>query len=272
MNNKDVSMLVLSCDKYKDLWDDFFNLRDKYWPDCPFKWYVVTETETFHHEGVEVIRCGKDVNWAGRYRYAVKYAATRYVGVYLDDFFISEKIDNDLIMTSIEVMIKHNVSYLNMSNVFKSIINLPQKEYFAPHLIRIPNHQRYGICTEAAIWECDYLLEKLGDGDYSAWQFEIDRCNEAMTEEGLGGLLLCDDRMPFHVSVEPVVIQGMFYPKAISAFKNRGYMINIGERKIMPLNKVFSYNLKVYFAKLKRGRKVLRWLARVFLGIKFFAD
>jgi hypothetical protein len=272
MNNIDISMLVLSCDKYKDLWEDFFNLREKYWPNCPYKWYVVTESEDFEHNGVEVITCGKEMNWAGRYRKAVQYVKTPYIGVFLDDFFISETIDNELISYLIDQMKEHHITYINMSNVYKSIIGMTEKEYFADHLIRIPNHQRYGISTEAAIWDRTYLLQKLGDGDYSAWQFEIDRCKEAETEKGLGGLLLCDDRMPFHVSIIPVVIQGMFYPDTIKEFKKKGYTINVGSREVMPLNKVWSYKLKVYFSTVKRGRTQLRWLASHLLGMKFFAE
>ena len=30
MNTK-MAIFVLSCDKYKDVWDEFFNLKDKYW-------------------------------------------------------------------------------------------------------------------------------------------------------------------------------------------------------------------------------------------------
>lgn len=271
-NRKDMTMLVLSCDKYCDLWNDFFNLREKYWPDCPFYWYIVTESKDFGREGIGVIKCGKDLNWAGRYRKAVQSLNTPFLGVFLDDFFISDKIDNAQILSIISLMKQEHVSYVNMSNVYGSIIDMEDKEYFAEHMIRIPNHQRYGISTEAAIWDRAYLLKKLGDGDYSAWQFEIDRCTEADSKEGLGGVLLCDDRMPFHVSVTPVVIQGMFYPDALKEYKSKGYTINIGDRPIMPIKKVWEYKLKVRFSTIKRGRKLLRWLATHLLGMRFFAN
>ena len=57
-----MSILVLSCDKYKYAWDDFFNLRDIFWPDCPYPWYVVTESEDYDRKDVEVIKCGTDLN------------------------------------------------------------------------------------------------------------------------------------------------------------------------------------------------------------------
>lgn len=271
MNNKEeLVLLVLSCDAYNDLWDDFFNLKDRFWPDCNYKWYLVTESMDYSRQGVEVIKCGKELNWAGRFRKAVNLVDTSFIGVFLEDYFITQRIDDSLISSLVEFMLKNNVSYLNMSNVFKSIINLKKKDYYADHLIRIPNHKRYGVTTEAAIWDKSFLLNKLGDGDYSAWQFEVDRCKEAESEDGIGGLLLCDDRMSFHVSRYPVVIQGMFYPKAIKYFKTLGYNINVGERHLMPLKQVFLFRIKILFSNMKICKNSLKWFASTFLGVKFF--
>ena len=86
MNNT-LSILVLSCDNYSDLWDDFFNLRDKFWPDCEYRWYVVTETKDYKRNNVEVIKCGKELNWAGRFRKAVQSLDSPLVGVFLEDYF-----------------------------------------------------------------------------------------------------------------------------------------------------------------------------------------
>ena len=108
MRNKTLSMLVLSCDAYSALWGDFFNLRDKYWPDCPYKWYLVTESKDFQRDGVEVIKCGKDFNWAGRLRYALHLVDTKYVGIYLEDYFISAKVDNARIEKMLILMEKNS--------------------------------------------------------------------------------------------------------------------------------------------------------------------
>ena len=104
MNNT-LSILVLSCDNYRDLWDDFFNLRDKFWPDCEYKWYVVTETKDYQRNNVDVIKCGKELNWAGRFRKAVQSLDSPLVGVFLEDYFINAPIDNDRIKGLVKLMI-----------------------------------------------------------------------------------------------------------------------------------------------------------------------
>lgn len=271
MNNKEeLVLLVLSCDAYNDLWDDFFNLKDRFWPECNYKWYLVTESMDYSRQGVEVIKCGKELNWAGRFRKAVNLVDTSFIGVFLEDYFITQRIDDSLISSLVEFMLKNNVSYLNMSNVFKSIINLKEKDYYADHLIRIPNHKRYGITTESSIWNKDFLLKKIGNNDYSAWQFEVDRCKEAESVEGLGGLLLCDDRMPFHVSVVPVVVQGMYYPKAIKEFRKIGYIINVGDRKVMSFPQAMVFKMKIYFSNIKIGKTIIKKIASFLFGLKYF--
>ena len=145
-----VSMLVLSCDAYSDLWDDFFNLREKFWPDCEYKWYLVTESKSYERRGVEVIKCGKGMNWAGRFRKAVLYANTPYIGLFLEDYFISEKIDSSIIDQLLQIMTENKVTLINTSDVFYRNINQPNKQYFAEHLIKIPNNMMYGISTESA--------------------------------------------------------------------------------------------------------------------------
>lgn len=269
MQSDKLVILVLSCDAYGDLWQDFFNLRDKFWQDCPYKWYLVTETKEFHHPNVEIIRCGKNLNWAGRLRYAIETIDSQYYGLFLDDFFISERIDNKIIESTLSIMESNKATFLNMSDVFNNIVSLKEKVYCAKHLIIIPKSLPYGVSTEAAIWEKEYLLSKIGSGDYSAWQFEIDRVNEAKSAKGIDGFNLCDERMPFHVSVEPVVIQGKVYPIAKKYFKKIGYNF-LTKRKSMTFKQVFLYRLKMRMSKIKLGKNILKWFATKFLGMKFF--
>lgn len=267
-----MAMLVLSCDGYSDLWDDFFNLRDKFWPDCPFKWYVVTETKDYKRAGVDVIKCGKDLNWAGRFRKAVEQVEAQYIGIYLEDYFITKKVDNGIIQSLIKVMDTHRVTCINTSDVFRTIINMEDKKYFKDHLIVIPGNHRYGLSTESSIWEKQYLLEKIGEDDYSAWRFESDRVKESMKPEGMGGFNLCDDRMPFNVSTIPVVIQGVFYPGAKRFFEREcGYKI-LSRRSTMGAWSVFKYRFKVWCASAKHGRKLMKWVGSHFMGYKFFTE
>ena len=265
-----LSILVLSCDNYSDLWDDFFNLKEKFWPSCPYKWYVVTESKDFKRENVDVIKCGKELNWAGRFRKAVQTVSTPLVGVFLEDYFINAPIDDDRIKELVAFSVEKGVDFLDLGNVFKHKINQPNKQYFTEHLMIIDKHLRYGLDTAAAIWKKEYLLEKLGEGDYSAWKFEADRCAEAATEEGYNGLILVDDRISFNVSEIPVVVQGKFYPPVIADFRKRGYEIDTSKRTVMSWKQKFNYDFKRWCGRIPFGHKFMKWFGTKFLGYKFF--
>lgn len=267
-----LSMLLLSCDNYSDLWDDFFNLKEKFWPECPYQWYVVTESKDCERENVRAIKCGKELNWSGRFRKAVQTVATPFIGIYLEDYFINSPIDSERIEQLVILMNEKRVDFLDLGNVFKHKINQPNKQYFADHLMIIDKHLRYGLDTAAAIWKKEYLLEKLGEGDYSAWRFEADRCAEAATEEGYNGLILVDDRISFNVSEIPVVVQGMFYPPVIEDFRKRGYEIDTSKRKIMSGTQKFKYDFKRWCVRIPFGHKFMKWFGTKFLGYKFFTE
>lgn len=269
MEDSKLVLLVLSCDAYNDLWEDFFNLRDIYWPDCPYKWFLVTETADYNRKNVNIIKSGKGHDWAYRFRNAINQIDAQYFGVYLEDYFLYDRVDNNVIDSLIKIMEQNNITFINTSDVFYNCIGMKHKEYFKDHLIIIPNNRLYGISTESGIWERKYLLEKLGNSDYSAWQFEIDRVNEAKSEGGLGGFNLCDDRLPFKVSVIPVVIQGKIYPPSRKFFKNLGYEF-LTKRIDMSRKQVFLFDLKMKASKIKLGKKAIKWIATKFLGVKFF--
>lgn len=44
MKNPDCTVLVASCDAYRDVVGPHVVLRRTYWPDCPFETVLVTET------------------------------------------------------------------------------------------------------------------------------------------------------------------------------------------------------------------------------------
>ncbi len=267
-----LALLVLSCDKYSYAWDDFFNLRDKFWPDCPYPWYVVTETAEYNRDGVTVIKCGKEMNWTGRFKYAAEVAGTKYIGMYLEDLFIEAPIDNKIIEEDLAIMEKLNISMINTGEEHGWIASQPNKEFAADNLMVIPKHLRYGISATSAIWESSYLIEFLGKNDRNAWDFEMDCCQIAASEEGYKGLLLCDLRQPLHPSRIPVIVQGKLYPKSIKHFKERGYHIDTSKYTMMTPKEIFKWRFKHYAAKIPFGRKPMKWVATHILGYEFFSD
>lgn len=268
--NDKMAVFVLSCDKYHDVWDEFFNLKDRYWTNCNFQWYLITESLIYNRPDVKTLNFKGD--WSTRLRNALNEVNNPYICTFLEDYFICDTIDNERINRLAHFMEEHKVSFLNMDDGFNHIQNTPNLEQYCEDILVIPNHMQYGVDTAGAIWNRDYLLEKLGEGDYSAWQFELDRCNEAKTEEGLTGKLLLDQKQSLNISKIPVIIQGAYYPPAIRYFKKKGYKINCRERRIMSQWDVFVYWLKRRCSHSKYGRKFMKWVGKHLFGLEFVSN
>ena len=221
-----LSILVLSCDAYHDIWDNFFALKEKFWPDCPYKTYLVTESVDYCREGVQIIKAGNG-NWSSRYRRAVESIPTPYICPFLEDFFISAPIDTSRIGEILDYVLKNDIDFLNMDDSFDNILS-KNLEVVDCYYAKIPKHLLYGVDTATSIWKKSHLLKTIGEGDYSAWQFELDRCNEAKSIEGIPGKIYIDLRQSLNVTKIPVVIQGKYYPLAIKFFKKKEDAESVG--------------------------------------------
>lgn len=271
--SKDVKMsiLVLSCDEYSDLWDDFFSFLERYWPDCPYPTYLVNDTLPYKREGVTVLNAGKGVRWSTRVRKAVERIVTPYICPILDDHFIIRTVNTGHIANLLNFVEKNNVSYLAFER--KSFI-LPEKDwkFLAPNLVIIPKDLKYGINTSAAIWNKYDYLRLIGKEDYSPWQFEVNMCNLAKSQVGLPGILLFDAGVSLNICEKEVVRQGVFLPNAVKYVKKvTGVSINTSQRGTMSYWGLFWDIMNGKAARLRFGRSLVRKVAKL-MGHKFFTE
>ncbi len=255
-----LSILVMSCDKYSGIWDDFFNLKEKFWPDCPYKTYLATDSKAYKKDGVEVIHFGNIREWSKCVRETIKKVDTPYVCLWLEDALICEQINTSIIESDMDYIVNNDVEFfcIEVKRRFKP----ETMEEIAPHIRVIDPHQRYGVDTAVAIWEKSYFLEKL-QKDCNAWQFEVDRCTEAATPEGIKGITLYDDRHPANVSPIEVLRRGELRPHAIKFFDELGYHLNTEELPVMSKWNVFKETVRTKAAKMKCGRSFLKRIGKL---------
>ncbi len=268
--NHKMAILVLSCDKYSATWNNFFDLKEMFWPDCNFKCYLATDSKEYHREGVEVIHFGSIREWSKCARIALEHIDAPYISLFLEDAFIYKKIDNIIINEDVDFAEGHHVDFLTLEKK-RAFLPPEQWNYFADNMVIIPPHQRYGVETSAAIWNKEYLVRKLSEEDCTAWKFEVNRCVEAKTEEGLEGLILYDKRAPYNISPIEVVRVGKWWPGAIRFFHELGYDITTGDIPIMNVWEVMADKFRRKAAGIKFARKPIKKVAR-FLGFPVYTD
>lgn len=163
-----ISILILSCDSYADLWPAFFSFFWKYWPDCPYPVYMASNQKAFPDERVTSIYLGPDQGWARGAKKALESIPTKYVLLLLEDFLIYKKVDTEKIIKSSQEFIELGGSYLRLRPFPPPDQPVPAQNIFG----QIEPGAPYMVALQAAIWEKDIFLALLKENE-TAWDMEI---------------------------------------------------------------------------------------------------
>lgn len=172
-------LLVLSCDAYEDTHKIFFNLKKKYWKECTYDTYLLTETIDSPY--AKTIK--KQGEWTKRVREALQELSSDYVIIMLDDFFIRDYVKQDKIN---EIKFNDNTAVYN----FEVDYNNRGKGFRLRK-----NKERYLLSCQPSIWNRIKLIELL-QGDMNPWQWELQTL---------------DSQYEFYINTEELIIDIGYY-------------------------------------------------------------
>ncbi len=163
----DYAILVISTDKYQDIWEPFFECFERNWGNCPFQLYLGSNTIP-HPENsrVKPILSGKDKDWSSSARSILSQIKEKYLLVIMEDFFIISPPNNDVMVSHFQFMKDNNINHMHF---YHSIIPYDREL-----------NENYGVYEKGApyranvfgFWNKECLLGLLIDGE-SPWNFEI---------------------------------------------------------------------------------------------------
>lgn len=239
----DVSILVVGFDGYIDVWNHFFALMNKYWADRP-QTYLATSELTPVYENVHVIPTGKNTEWSKRTAIALEQIKTPYVILMLEDFFISDYVDNDVVKSCIEMVEQDNIKFYQiLVQLLKQTWEKGKPYKGNKHIHVIPTDKKYGVNLQAAIWQTQYLKEKIGNENYNAWQFEMNQLNAEKYNENKIEYLIDDRNI---LKITHAVVQSKYLRGAIKKMNKIGHTIDTSEREALSKKEDFKYNLKLF--------------------------
>lgn len=166
---KNMAILVCSCDKYEDVWNPMFEMFYKFWPDCPYDVYLLTNNKTYNHDRVKTITTGDDVSWSKAFRKALNEINEEYVLIIMEDYILQSKVRNSDFEIAIEYIKKNNIDYFRTFPAPRPTKYIGECGDFKVGLIE-PNAP-YRVSLQSAIWKRKYAISIIDDKD-SAWQFE----------------------------------------------------------------------------------------------------
>ena len=156
-------IVVMSCDKNQDLFEPFYLCMEKYWKDHP---EIIYSTETIENPYYKTICCNLPIDqWTKRVCETVKNLNCKHILLTVDDLFIREKVNNDLIWKLTEY-VKGDVAALNFEFSFDPK-DIPLNSFI---MIRNPKG-KFKLSCMCQMWQKRHLLT-LFNTEKDPWLFE----------------------------------------------------------------------------------------------------
>jgi hypothetical protein len=158
----------MSCDGYSDLWEPFFTLLGRHWPDCPFPVFLGAGRKSWNGPGVCTLKSpieGRD--WSGPLHGYLSQISQPYVLMMLDDFFLRGPVRSDSIVECLGFARSVDAIQVCLIPFPRPSERLKDSEIIGECAPGMP----YRLNTQAAIWNRSALRELLRPGE-SIWEFE----------------------------------------------------------------------------------------------------
>ena len=156
-------IVVMSCDKNKDLWKPFYICMEKYWKNHP---EIIFSTETLVNPYYKTICTDLPISkWTKRVYETVKDLPCKHILLMVDDIFLREYVDNDLIWHLTKYII-HNVASLNFEFSFDKL-DIPM---FNNIMLRNKNG-KFKLSCMCQMWQKRAILD-LFNVEKDCWTFE----------------------------------------------------------------------------------------------------
>lgn len=165
----DVSLLVVSCDAYKDLWRPFFHCLFKYWPDCPYPIFLGSNESEYSDPRIKSLLMGPDRGYSSNLLAMLDRIESSWLILWIEDLLLSLPINTARLSNLIDLAQNHQVGYLKLSANTPWAFTNDKKQEMGP----TPKGIKYRATIGLSLWDKDVLIRLLSPGE-SAWQIERD--------------------------------------------------------------------------------------------------
>jgi hypothetical protein len=250
-----IAVIVVSCDKYADLWKPFFALFRKFWPDCPYTTYLLSNHAVWADNSITGVQVGDDTSWSGNLRRSLVSIKEDNVIMFLDDLFLLKPVDTDGLKAICAEFLKADGNCLKLNPTVRG--DKPHNVWFDQSFAGAP----YRVSTVLTLWKKSLLNELLTDGE-TAWEFEIKGSNRSDMYDGFYVA-----KAP-HFEITNGVIKGRWSRLALKRVRSRSHPFTTSRAMMSRLGEL-AYQMAVVRSKVlgwllpaRSARRVLDWLRR----------
>lgn len=221
-----LSILVYSCWKNSDMWDIFLKLFRKYWPDCPYQLILLTDKlpkekkEDYDFDDIVVL----NANWHDMLTAGIERAATPYVMLWMDDYFLYDYVKNTDIEHHLNMAVKYNAANIRFAQT--TIMPVKPFDKDGEYDVCEPG-EVYSLSTQVGIWKVEFLKEII-EPEWTPWDFE--RIGSIINQDKQHPLLITREyRFPY----EEVVKQGKWLESGVRLCTREHINLDFSRRKAM---------------------------------------
>lgn len=220
-----IAFVVVSCDRYSDLWEGFFKSFFKYWPGCPFDLFLIANHLSYPDQRVKTICIGEDKDYASNLRLALTQINHPWIFLWLEDCMFSGKINEHTTNQVFEQAITTtNLGYLKLSNDYPLAYSCRTGTAFGA----IPKGVKYRSAIGMSLYRKDVLVKLLVPGK-NAWEVDKSDASDSFSEDfyALAAQYATNPIFPY----VNTVIKGKWYIPAIPYLKREGLAHMLPARK-----------------------------------------
>lgn len=261
--------MVLSCDRYRDAWQPFFQLFKKYWKNCPYPVYLGANEIDEKIDGVKTLLSGKPLDWSTDTRKIAEQIREKYVIILLEDYFLLGDVNEKMLGDCLTVSVEKDAAFTRLAS-FRAD-HFPMYAFDAmpdyPFMGITRTNAPFRINLQAAIWNRNDFLSLLKDGE-SPWQFEV---NGSVRSRKMDKLFLgITEASHQDILAGPIpylctaITKGIWMREALRLCRKENVALDLSHR---PTETVFAYTWrKIYHGLSYPNRKYVDFLARKIKG------
>lgn len=174
-----IDTLILTCDRYSDLWDGFFYQFQKFYSTKGKVFFGCNELypKNVYGREISVLHSGEDLGWESSFRKILNQIDSEYLLITLEDLYLNAPV-NESVLEEVCKLIDSGVqiNHVKCTNIIKG------ENSVGRYLADIGPETPYRV-TLCGIWNRRYLLDLLKKGE-SPWDFEVNGSNRSRKDSG----------------------------------------------------------------------------------------
>lgn len=231
--NSKLAVLIFSCDNYSDIWGPFFDLFFRFWPDCPYRVYLVSNWKVFDNPRITTICIGNDQDWSSNALLALEKVAEPYALICMEDYLLTHPVSTQSIEEIHQYIAKEKIDCFRLLPVPGPTYGNFQVASYDTGIIE--KGMNYSVSLQAAIWNIHLFRSLLIRGE-SAWELEMKgTIRSAKLDAVFAGLYPSNEKiLPFTYFCTGVV-KGYWVKEAVELCNSFNIPVDLSARPMEPL-------------------------------------